>query len=175
MEAIEFEHKRKFASDLLANFLLTELREDDLNVQPSGYTRPYVSAGSGLSHHLLRFNSSNKRCRALWSVLVWLLTPSLCTFRTTCTNHVHNHFVRLGSGLPPTLRCGFPEFTRFFTTRHRIVLQIVNLQPLALPIEHHRRNMELTIPRIISKTGLVKNLPHMPYQISCAHFERYPR
>lgn len=108
--------QKKIRKRCACEFSFWQLRDKDLNLEPCGYTWPCVSAR-------VDYLITPMGCRALWSVLVWFLTPSLCTVRTTRTIIVRHHFVRLGSGSPTPSRFGFPEFTRFFAIRCRIVLQ----------------------------------------------------
>jgi len=61
-------------------------------------------------------------CRALWDILVGLLIPSLCTFPATGGHMNHRPSPGLAQDYRHPKCCGFPEFTRFFATRRRVVL-----------------------------------------------------
>ena len=61
-------------------------------------------------------------CRALWDLLDGLLIPSLCTFPATGGHMNHRPSPGLAQGYRHPKCCGFPEFTRFFATRCRVVL-----------------------------------------------------
>ncbi len=117
------------------------LREEDSNLQPPGYTGPYVSARGGLSHHPVHLLDAGRYG------IYWLDSsiPSLCTFPATVIAFCDHLCPSLGLAQDyhrAYARTGFPEFTRFFAARYRTVLldhASENESPLASV--HHSRTL----------------------------------
>ena len=148
--------QKKIRKPDACEFSFWQLREDDLNVQPSGYTLPCISARVD---YLITPSWGVGRCGVYWfgsSLLV--SAPFGLLARTTLAYH----FIRLGSGLPPTLRCGFPEFTRFFAIRYRIVLQ-------------YRANLHESLRDSLRKQGYIFQVRFLPCPTSAYNLLRQSR